>query len=107
STLGEASKSLQRMFHYSTSIPERTLRSASALAGGLVRESTNWLVPLAFRNSKSYSIFVQQMLDFVVNDIGGVKRVLNPNKAEQVDLARKTVGNLLDMTALATFHISP
>ncbi|MCA9158471.1 MAG: hypothetical protein KDA72_09100 [Planctomycetales bacterium] len=111
STLGEASKSLQRMFHYSTSLPERTLRSASALAGGLVRESTNWLVPLAFRNSKSYSIFVQQMLDFVVNDIGGVKRALSTSKddgkAEQVDLARKTVGNLLDMTALATFHLSP
>ncbi len=111
STLVEASRALQRMFHYSTSLPERTLRSASALAGGLVRESTNWLVPLAFRNSKSYSIFVQQMLDFVVNDIGGVKRARTGSKdepkAEQVDLARKTVGNLLDMTALATFHLSP
>jgi len=111
STLGEASRSLQRMFHYSTSLPERTLRSASALAGGLVRESTNWLVPLAFRNSKSYSIFVKQMLDFACNDIGGVKRVLGTGKedgkSEQVDLARKTVGNLLDMSALATFHLSP
>jgi hypothetical protein len=111
STVGEASRALQRMLHYSTTLPERTLRSASALAGGLVRESTNWLVPLAFRNSKSYSIFVQQMLDFVVNDIGGVKRALSgtkdESKAEQVDLARKTVGNLLDMTALATFHLSP
>lgn len=111
STLGEATRAVQRMLHYSTTLPERTLRSASALAGGLVRESTHWLVPLAFRNSKSYSIFVQQMLDFVVNDIGGVKRALaghkDEAKAEQVDLARKTVGNLLDMTALATFHLSP
>ncbi len=108
STLVEASKTLQRMFHYSASFPERTLRSASALAGGFVRESTNWLVPAAFRNSKSYSIFVRQMLDFVVNDIGGVKRALAAGKDDQqVDLARKTVGNLLDMTALATFHMSP
>lgn len=111
STLGEASRALQRMVQYSTSLPERTLRSASALAGGLVRESTNWLVPLAFRNSKSYSIFVKQTLDFVVNDIGGVKRALtagkDDGKAAQVDMARKTVGNLLDMTALATFHLSP
>ncbi len=108
STLSDASRALQRMFHYSASFPERTLRSASALAGGLVRESTNWLVPAAFRNSKSYSIFVRQMLDFVVNDIGGVKRALVAGKDEQqVDLARKTVGNLLDMTALATFHMSP
>lgn len=107
STLGEASRALHRMFQYSTSLPERTLRSASALAGGLVRESTNWLVPLAFRNSKSYSIFVRQTLDFVVNDIGGVKRAAAAGKDEQVDMARKTVGNLLDMTALATFHLSP
>ena len=107
STLGEASRALQRLVQYSTSLPERTLRSASALAGGLVRESTNWLVPLAFRNSKSYSIFVRQTLDFVVNDIGGVKRGLATGKEEQVDMARKTVGNLLDMTALATFHLSP
>jgi hypothetical protein len=110
-TLGEATTALQRVFHYSASLPERTLRSASALAGGFVRESTNWLVPSAFRNSKSYSIFVKQMLDFVANDIGGVKRVRLGNKdepkQEQLDLARKTVGNLLDMTALATFHVSP
>jgi hypothetical protein len=110
STVGEATIALLRVFNYSASLPERTFRSASALAGGLVRESANWLVPSAFRNSKSYSIFVQQMLNFVVNDIGGVKRpqTLNPERDQQeVVLARKTVGNLLDMTALATFHISP
>ncbi|MEZ6136103.1 MAG: hypothetical protein R3C53_14480 [Pirellulaceae bacterium] len=108
-TVGEASSALLRMFHYSASLPERTLRSAGALAGGLVRESANWIVPSAFRNSKSYSIFVQQMLDFVVNDLGGVRKVASkdqPNQ-EEVFLARKTVGNLLDMTALATFHMSP
>lgn len=110
-TVREASNALMRMFNYSASLPERTLRSAGALAGGLVRESANWLVPSAFRNSKSYSIFVQQMLDFVVNDIGGVRRAMSGNREElnqdQVFLARKTVGNLLDMTALATFHLSP
>lgn len=110
-TVDEASSALLRLFHYSASLPERTLRSAGALAGGLVRESANWLVPSAFRNSKSYSIFVQQMLDFVVNDVGGVRRAIVESKEEpnqeEVFLARKTVGNLLDMTALATFHVSP
>lgn len=110
STVGEATSTLLRVLNYSASLPERTFRSASALAGGFVRESANWLVPAAFRNSKSYSIFVQQMLKFVVNDIGGVRRppTLNPERDQQeVVLARKTVGNLLDMTALATFHLSP
>lgn len=112
STFGEAANTLFRVFNYSASLPERTIRSAGALAGGLVRESANWLIPSAFRNSKSYSIFVQQMLDFVVSDLGGVKkRALSGNKEgndpQQVDLARKTVGNLLDMTAFATLHMSP
>ena len=75
STVGEATSTLLRLFNYSASLPERTLRSASALAGGIVRESANWLVPSAFRNSKSYSIFVQQMLTFAINDIGGVRKI--------------------------------
>lgn len=121
STVSEASSHLMRLFQYSASIPERTLRSAGAIAGGLVRESANWLLPSAFRNSRSYSIFIQQMLDFVCNDIGGVRRIWSgtahapaselseeEQAAEnQAFLARKTVGNLLDMSALATFHVSP
>ena len=107
STVGEATSTLLRLFNYSASLPERTLRSASALAGGIVRESANWLVPSAFRNSKSYSIFVQQMLTFAINDIGGVRKANSERHQQEVVLARKTVGNLLDMTALATFHLSP
>jgi hypothetical protein len=112
STVSEAANSLRNIFNYSASLPERTLRSATALAGGIVHETANWLIPSAFRNSKSYSIFVQQMLDFVVKDIGGVKKNLahaeqKDAPKEEVDLARKTVGNLLDMTAFATFHLSP
>ena len=109
STFGEAASSLLRVFNYSASLPERTLRSVTAIAGGFVHESANWLIPSSFRNSKSYSIFVQQMLDFVVNDVGGVKKANRKDgpPEEEVDLARKTVGNLLDMTAFATFHLSP
>ncbi|MFN3191670.1 MAG: hypothetical protein ACE361_14260 [Aureliella sp.] len=113
SSVSEASSSLLKIFNYSASLPERTLRSATALAGGFVNETANWLIPSAFRNSKSYSIFVQQMLDFVVSDVGGVKRLRagassgSPDPKEEIDLARKTVGNLLDMTAFATFHLSP
>jgi phage pi2 protein 07 len=62
------------------------------------------------------------MLDFVGRDLAGAWRaeaVENSTSAgpseleiqeeqwEQLFLARKTVGSLLDMTALATFHVSP
>ena len=118
----EAFKTLQRWLHYSPGIPE-TLRSAGAYAGELVRESASWLVPSAFRNSQSYSVFVQQMLDYVGNDLLRGHASDSASSAperqeqaagnggedsnEQVMVARKTVGSLLDMTTLATFHLSP
>ncbi len=123
-TVGEAFSSLQRLLHYSAGLPE-SLRSAGAYASELVRESANWLVPSAFRNSHSYSVFVQQMFDYVVKDLAGAWRGDAAEKSSrlqdgagvtqeeidqqsyQVFLARKTVGSLLDMTALATFHLSP
>ena len=123
-TVGEAFSSLQRLLHYSAGLPE-SLRSAGAYASELVRESANWLVPSAFRNSHSYSVFVQQMFDYVVKDLAGAWRGEAAEKSQrledgagatqeeidqqsyQVFLARKTVGSLLDMTALATFHLSP
>lgn len=119
-TVGEALSTLQKLMHYSASLPE-SIRNAGAKASELVRESANWLVPAAFRNSHSYSVFVQQMFDDVVKDVAGAWRgehvaKESPNSlsasdaddaSEQVFLARKAVGSLLDMTALATFHLSP
>jgi hypothetical protein len=119
-TVGEAFSSLQRLLNYSATLPE-TLRSAGAYASELVRESANWIVPSAFRNSHSYSVFVQQMLDYLSKDLAGAWRgeagqkpdsdrsesELQEEQWEQIFLARKTVGGLLDMTALATFHVSP
>lgn len=109
-TVKEAASALSAVFHYATSLRKRTIRSATALAGA-VRESSDWLVPTSFRNARSYAIFARQMLDYV-NDVANVRLVFSgkANESEQsahVDLARKTVGNLFDMTALATFPFSP
>ena len=58
---------------YGLSLPERAVRSTSAVVGGAVRESAALMVPEAFRSSKTYSMFVEQMLDFVIEDVGGVE----------------------------------
>lgn len=109
-TIGEAFQSLKRLLHRSVGVPE-SLRNASAYASEWVRESADWLVPSAFRNSRSYSIFVRQMLNYLVNDLSMVGRTLGSDQdfidQDQVILARKTMGGLLDITALATFHLSP
>lgn len=95
---------------YGLSLPERALRSTGALVGGTLRESSELLLPRAFRNSQSYRLFLQQMLDFLVEDVGGVER--NKNSAPSaagVDnfVAKKAVANFIDLASLATVYMSP
>lgn len=94
---------------YGISLPERTLRSASGVVSGALRESASLLVPQAFRSSKTYNVFVQQMLDFMAEDIGGVQRSDDPKAPPKIEnyVARKTIGNFVEMAGLATFHLSP
>jgi hypothetical protein len=93
---------------YGLSLPERALRSASGLVGGTLRESASLLVPQAFRNSKTYSIMIQQMLDFLAEDVGGVARAAAAGADQTKDfVARKAVGNFIDMASMATLHLSP
>lgn len=119
-TVSEAFSSLWRALHYPPALPER-LRNVRAYASEIFRESANWIVPAAFRNSRSYSIFVRQMMDYIIRDasaegnlsVAGQETsgaMLAPHSLyceDQVFVARKTVGSLLDMAALATFHVSP
>jgi hypothetical protein len=100
---------VQNYLLYGLSLPERTLRSASGVVGGALRESAALLVPQAFRSSKTYDIFVKQMLDFLAEDVGGVERAGGPDAPGKVEnyVARKTVGNFVEMASLATMHLSP
>ncbi len=94
---------------YSLSIPERALRSGSGVLGGALRESAAMLVPRAFQNSKTYSVMVRQMLDFMAEDIGGVARSHDPEAPAPVEnyVARKAVGNFVEIAGMATMHLSP
>ncbi len=94
---------------YGLSLPERALRSTTALVGGAVRESAALLVPQAFRTSKSYSLFVEQMLDLMCHKVGGVAtKETKPSPTQLNDyVARKAVSNFIDLAGLATLHLSP
>jgi len=94
---------------YVLSLPERALRSGTGLLGGVLRESASLLVPQSFQNSRTYTVMVRQMLDFVVHDIGGVAQGAAPSSTADVDnyVARKAIGNFVDMASLATLHVSP
>ncbi len=100
---------VRRYLVYGLSLPERALRSSVGLVGGAVRESAALLVPQAFQSSKTYSVMVQQMLDYLVEDVGGVARPAGAESQPKIEnfVARKAVGNFVEMAGLATFHISP
>ena len=79
---------------YGLSLPERALRATSAMVGGAIHESASLVVPQAFRDSRSYRMFVSQMLDFVSTDVGGVKSAGSgtPTQVEGF-VAKKAVSN--------------
>lgn len=103
-------QSVRRYLTYGLSLPERALRTSVGLVGGVVRESSSLLVPQAFQDSKSYSVMVRQMLDYLVEDVGGVARrgddAETPPGVENF-VARKAIGNFIEMSSLATLHLSP
>lgn len=97
---------------YGLSLPERFTRGVSAAVGGLVGETSARLIPLAFRSSRSYDAFIQQSLDMLTHDVGGVERPTgdksdSPPIEQDVPLARKAVGGMLDIAGGATLHLSP
>ena len=103
-------KSVRDYLLYSLSLPERALRTTTGVAGGAIRESAALLVPQAFQDSKTYSVLVKETLQFLTEDVGGVKSAKTSDSEEPgIDdfVARKTVGNFVEMAGLATLHVSP
>jgi hypothetical protein len=102
-------KSVRDYLLYSLSLPERAVRSTAGLAGGALREATELLVPAAFQDSKTYSTLVRQTLDFLVEDVGGVQREEGDDAPAKVEgfVARKAVGNFVELAGMATLHVSP
>ncbi len=109
--------SVFRFLTYSLSLPERAVRGTTAIVSGLVGESAQLLIPGAFQNSRTYKTFVSQMLDFLSRDVGGVQKT-DPSSASSSDqpginpqvenyVARKAVGNFVELAGLATIHLSP
>lgn len=108
--------SVYRYLMYGISLPERAVRSSAAMIGGAINESATLLVPQAFRDSTTYRKFVQQMMDMVNQDVGGVKPVpaddpavgdATSSKPIENYVAKKTVGTFLDLAGMATLHLSP
>ena len=109
SPLADSVASVGRYLFYGLSLPERAVRSSIGLAAGAARETAELLVPRAFQDSKTYGIVVRNSLRFLASDIGGVTSQSQADEEPAVEgyLARKAVGNFVDMAGWATLSCSP
>jgi hypothetical protein len=96
------------MARYVVSLPERVLRSAAALAGGLIREVGAVTVPASIRRTKSYQMMVEIALRFMIEQVGEVQGVY-PSEGQLANnfLARRTAGHGLELAGLLAFGASP
>lgn len=93
---------------YLLSVPERTLRSASALAGGLLREAGDVAVPSFLRRTRLYRTLVDSTLRFLIEQVGRVEGTYpNEEKLAENFLLRRTAGNGLELVSVLAFHASP
>ncbi|MBI4876769.1 MAG: hypothetical protein HY822_19200 [Acidobacteria bacterium] len=93
---------------YLLSLPERVLRSASALAGGLVRELGDITVPAALRRTRLYQSLVDSTLRFLIEQVGQVEDAY-PSEGRLADdfALRRAAGNGVELIGILTFRASP
>jgi hypothetical protein len=93
---------------YLVSLPERVLRSATALAAGLARELGNVTLPAAVRRTSLYRTMVEATLRFLIEEVGQVEGVYPPATALARDfLYRKVAGHGIDWVGILLFRASP
>jgi len=99
---------MTRIARYLVSLPERVVRSAAALAGGLVRELGDVSLPAAVRRTKTYQMMVGIALRFMIEEVGEVEGVY-PAEGELASnfLMRRTAGHGIELVGLLAFRASP
>ncbi|MCS7001313.1 MAG: hypothetical protein NZ518_00540 [Dehalococcoidia bacterium] len=90
------------------SLPERALRATAAVVGGAVHETATVVLPPVVRQSKLYQTTVARLLRVVIELIGGVPGQFADEPLPVSELmARKTVGNAVEVAGLFAVGLSP
>jgi hypothetical protein len=97
-----------RGVRYAASLPERIVRSASALAAGTVREVAALALPIGFRRGRLYRSLVDVTLQFLIENVGGMQSAQPSEQQVGEDfLLRRTAGNGIELMGLVAFRASP
>jgi len=98
-------------YQYVLSLPERVVRSLSALCGGLLREIGNVALPAAIRRSALYRTMVEVTLRFLIEEVGQVEGVYPAESAEgrlaENFLLKRTASHGIELLGILAFHASP
>jgi hypothetical protein len=99
----------QRLGIYLSSLPERLLRSLSALTAGAAHELGEVVLPARLRRSKLYESLVESTLRFLIEDVGQVEGAYGADQGELPPdfLMRSAAGNVVGIAGIAAFHASP
>jgi len=90
------------------SLPERVVRSMSALSAGLLRELSEVVLPRAVRRTRLYTELVENTLRFLIENVGQVEGAY-PADGHLADnfAVRRFAGNGIELIGLLTFRASP
>jgi hypothetical protein len=95
-------------FRYVLSLPERTLRSVSALSGGILYELSHVTLPMGVRNMALYRATAGITLRFLIEELGEVPGIYPPDEYfSRKFLYRYVLGTGIELTSIATFFVSP
>ncbi|MGA2186278.1 MAG: hypothetical protein ABSH47_24960 [Bryobacteraceae bacterium] len=90
------------------SLPERVVRSLSALAGGVLREAGEVTIPTRLRRTRLYRALAGNTLQFLIEQVGQVEGTYPVEGGLPDDyLIRHAAGNVLEVAGIATFSASP
>jgi len=93
---------------YVASLPERLVRTAAVGAGGLVHETSEFVLPPPIRRSQLYQSTIGRLLRIVVEFMGGVTSEEAADSLDVKDLAvRKLAGNAVEVASLVAVGWSP
>lgn len=95
-------------YKYILSLPERVVRSVSALSGGLLREIGNMALPASVRRSTLYRTMVDVALRFMIQEVGQVEGIYpSEDRLAEHFLLKRTASHGIELLGILAFHASP
>jgi hypothetical protein len=97
---------------YLLSLPERVVRSLAALSGGLLRELGTVALPASVRRTALYRTMVDVTLRFLIEEVGKVEGVYDPDPEMHQQLAedfllKRGASHGIEILGILAFNASP